>query len=225
MLASKGLLGNDLVEKGISLANLLVELGVVVQVALNLLDGEIDEHTCDLGSLGITDESLDVLVDELTDHLLEVLILRDDSGKELEASHIVAIDNWVRVSKSLSLRSDHDLGGGLSNERSRLNLLGREVLSATRLGRAVTSDHGLLSGTRRSVVVGESVGSLVLEIVVVVAVAAHLSLNKEEDLLNELHGVRTLEDLRVKGTSILLSHVHEVSLVLGVSLLLLADLW
>jgi hypothetical protein len=166
-----------------------------------------------------------VLVDELADHLLEVLILRDDSGKELEASHVVGIDNGVGVSKSLSLRSDHDLSGGLSNERSRLNLLGREVLSATWLGRAVTSDHGLLSGTRRSVVVGESVGSLVLEVIVVVAVATHLSLNEEEDLLDELDGVRALEDLRVKGSSILLSHVHEVSLVLGVGLLLLADLW
>ena len=70
------------------LEDLLLELEEVVEEALDLLDGQVDEHAGDLGSEVLTDELLDVLVDELSDELLEVRVLRkcgcsDTKGESL----------------------------------------------------------------------------------------------------------------------------------------------
>jgi hypothetical protein len=56
----------NLVEQVHRVVDLSVELLEVVEVALDLLDWEINQHACDLGSSGLTHESLDILVDELT---------------------------------------------------------------------------------------------------------------------------------------------------------------
>jgi hypothetical protein len=67
--------------------------------------------------------------------------------------------------------------------------------------------------------------SLVVEISERHAAVTHLLLEKKEDLLDELNGVGLLEKIGINLVGgILLSLVVEVSLVLGLSLLLLADL-
>ncbi len=46
----------------------------------------------------------------------------------------------------------------------------------------------------------------------------HLSVIEHDNLLDEIDCVRTIEDRCVKRCSVLLAHVHEISLVLGLSL-------
>jgi hypothetical protein len=54
--------------------------------------------------------------------------------------------------------------------------------------------------------------------------ASHVSLNESKDLLDELNSVGSLKEVRVHGGSSLPLHIQEVSLVLSISLDLLADL-
>jgi len=90
----------------------------------------------------------------------------------------------------------------------------------------------LISSGSRSIsliispIVGVVLGSVVAEVVVVVRHATvELSLNEEENLLDELNGVRSLEEVRVELVgSELLSLVVEISSILSLGLLLLADL-
>ena len=57
---------------------------------LDVLDGEVDEHTSDLGGLG-SDDLGDVLVENGTDLVLVVGVLGDDSLDDLVAGHQVAL--------------------------------------------------------------------------------------------------------------------------------------
>jgi len=57
------------------LLDLVLQVAKVHHVVLDLVDGELDEHTGDLGCLFISDESLDVLVDAATDLLLHVRVV------------------------------------------------------------------------------------------------------------------------------------------------------
>jgi hypothetical protein len=67
--------------------------------------------------------------------------------------------------------------------------------------------------------------SVAAEVVVVRHATVELSLNEEENLLDQLNGVRSLEEVRVELVgSELLSLVVEISSILSLGLLLLADL-
>lgn len=67
--------------------------------------------------------------------------------------------------------------------------------------------------------------SVVVATVVERHATVELPLNKEQDLLNEIDGVRSLKKVRIKLVGgKLLSLIKEVSLVLGLGLLSLADL-
>jgi hypothetical protein len=71
----------------------------------------------------------------------------------------------------------------------------------------------------------EVLRSVVVATVVERHATVELPLNKEQDLLNEIDGVRSLKKVRVKLVGgKLLSLIVEVSLVLGLGLLPLADL-
>jgi hypothetical protein len=71
----------------------------------------------------------------------------------------------------------------------------------------------------------EVLRSVVIAAVVERHATVELPLNEEEDLLNEIDGVRSLKKVRVKLVGgKLLSLIVEVSLVLGLGLLPLADL-
>ena len=56
----------NLIQQVHRVVDLSVELLEVIEVALDLLEREINQHACDLGSSALTHESLDILVDELT---------------------------------------------------------------------------------------------------------------------------------------------------------------
>lgn len=95
----------------------------------------------------------------------------------------------------------------------------------------------VLSGTVAVVLVAAAVGTAVVVVIVLGSVAvvvvvllerhaaAKLLLEENEDLLDELYGVRLLEEAGIDGVgSELFPLVVEVGLVLGLGLLLLADL-
>lgn len=232
------LLGIDLVEKVHSLLDLVLELEEVSKVAADLLKRKIDEHTSDLWSLLLTNELLDELIDELTDELLEVGVARDDSRNELVALLVVAVDEGIRVSERTFRALDEDLGwSNLSNWHRWLDdilhgLLRWElawclvVLLASTM-RMSTSVLALVTLGSSVLEVSSHVASLhgaSVEVLVGEAVSAHLSLHEREDLLDELDGVGASEKLGVKWAGILFFEVHEISLVLCLSLLLLTDL-
>ena len=89
----------ELLNESNSFTNLVVELGIVVEVALDIIDGEIDEHASDLGGASLSNDSLDVGIDELTNHLLEVGVALEDGGDKGETLLVVGIDLGIRVRK------------------------------------------------------------------------------------------------------------------------------
>jgi len=93
-------------------------------------------------------------------------------------------------------------------------------MRSSRLSTGGTALNSLLSG---SVVLTTSTAGA-SHVVVLLRAAYHISLNESQNLLNQLDGVRSLQEGWVNGGSGLPLHVQEVSLVLGVSLDLLADL-
>jgi len=91
------------------LIDLLLELEEVVEVTLDLVEGQVDEHAGDLGSKVFADELLDVLVDELTHELLQVRVLRHDSREHAKALKVVGVDLRLGMSK---VRGTLDLDSG-----------------------------------------------------------------------------------------------------------------
>jgi hypothetical protein len=59
----------------------------------------------------------------------------------------------------------------------------------------------------------------------VLRAGGHASLEESQDLLDELDGVGSLQEVGINRSGVLSLHVEEVSLVLSVCLHLLADLW
>lgn len=60
----------------------------------NLLDRQLDEHTGDLWGLLGSDEAVDVVVDEMSNLVLEVWILLDDGRKDLGGGNLVLLSDW-----------------------------------------------------------------------------------------------------------------------------------
>ena len=99
----------------------MLKLEEVVEVALDLIERKVDQHTGDLGSKVFADELLDVLIDELTHEVLEVGVLRDDTREHAETLHVVGINLRVRVGQvSGTLNLDSSCcGEGTSGDRNR----------------------------------------------------------------------------------------------------------
>jgi hypothetical protein len=231
-----------LIEKGDCLSNLLVKLGEVVEIALDLIDGQVNEHTSDLGSSLLSNQLLNELIDEFSDETLVVGVLRDHSGEESESSDIVVGNHGIRVGKgslrdtSASWSSDDNLLNRLLSEDRLLNLGERNWLSllVVIVGASVlvVVVSTLVSGSSGATTIVVAVGTVVvieitLRSVVVVEGEAtvHLLLEKNEDLLNELDGVGLLKEVGVDLVGgELFPLVVEVGLVLGLGLLLPADL-
>ena len=89
----------ELLKEGDCLTNLEVEASEVVKVTLDLLDGEVDEHTSDLGSKAFANELFNIWVDEFTDHLLEVGVLSENGWEVTETLLVVSVNLGVRVGK------------------------------------------------------------------------------------------------------------------------------
>ena len=163
--------------------------------------------------------------------MLEVRVVRHNEWDDLETLLVVSADEWVGVAQGLLGVLDHDLTGeilGLGNTSLLVLVVGTDALV---YGLSVTTEVALVVVVELYVVASHvvvhgvaDVATLVVETILVGEPATHLSLDKEEDLLDELNGVWASEDGWVEGSSGLSLKVHEISLILGISLLLFADL-
>ena len=79
-----------LVEELAGLLNASVEQRPVLHNELDILDGQVNEHTSDLGGLG-ADDLLDELVEDCANLVLVVGVLGHDGVEYLPASHQVAL--------------------------------------------------------------------------------------------------------------------------------------
>lgn len=217
----------------------MVELSEIVEVALDLLNWEVDKHTSNLRSPLLTHKLLDVLINEFSNERFVVGVLGYNCGEVAETFLVVAVNQGIRIGKGSLRTTLHTSGDDLLRNSLRdtnglrsnriLDVLGSVVVLA--LVSVVLVSTLISSGSRSisliiSPIVGVVLGSVVAEVVVVVRHATvELSLNEEENLLDELNGVRSLEEVRVELVgSELLSLVVEISSILSLGLLLLADL-
>ena len=88
-MALSGLGSLNLHEEVIGLTNLIKKAVEIVEVALDLVDGEVDKQTCDLSGFLLSDHPVDILVDVLSRHILVVRVLRVNGRPELEATNVV----------------------------------------------------------------------------------------------------------------------------------------
>ena len=93
------LVSRHLLNKTDCLTDLKEESVEVIEVLLDLLEGKICEHFSDFWGIGITDELLNKGVDELTNYLIEILVLGDNRFQHLETLLVVVIQNRVRIRK------------------------------------------------------------------------------------------------------------------------------
>jgi hypothetical protein len=219
----------ELAENVDCLTNLSIELCEIVQVGFDFRKRQINKHTCDLRSTLLTNELLNVFIDELTDETFDVRVLRNNSGKKTESFLVIDVNYRIRVKKRgggtfHTSGVDHNLRGS--------NLLLKLLRDHLRCHRRLSN----LDASRTSVVVVTTWDSLVHSIDVgttsVVGISSlsevriHSrslvevaeSLEIEEDLLDELDGIRSLEDVRIHVWLVDPLAVVEVSLVLGLSL-------
>ena len=177
----------NLVEQVHGITNLSVELTEVVEVALDLFNGEIDQHACDLRSSLVTHELFDILVDELTNDSLVVGVLRDYSGEVAETLLVVGVDQGISVKErclgaALHACGDNLLGNGLNGNNWLLNLV---VLSVVLNGSSVVVLISTLEVLSRSSLL--LVASIVLEStlrsILVVEVAVVLEWHASIELL------------------------------------------
>ena len=67
-------------EESISILYLVEKVVVVVEDSLDLFEREVQDHASDLADELVTHDLLDVLVDEVADHVLHVLVVGSDCG-------------------------------------------------------------------------------------------------------------------------------------------------
>lgn len=228
-----------MVEKGNSLSNLLIKLGEIIEVSLNLFNGQVNKHASDLGSSMGTNKFLNILVDELADETFIVGVFGDNGRKITKASHVVAANNGIGVGKwalrnSLNSRDSNDdlLRSSILLRR---NILIDYFVSWTILSLIVVLVPVVVvrvstlvsSGSRTiTVLIVVHLTTIILRPVVVKKRLAeiHLLLEKKENLLNKLKSVWLLKNASIYLCwSKLLPLIVEISLVLALILLLLAD--
>ena len=89
----------ELVKEVNSITDLLIKLGKVIEVALDLFDGKVDKHSCDLGSSPFSNELLNIFVDELSNNSLVVGVLRNDGWEITDSLLVVSVDDGVNIGK------------------------------------------------------------------------------------------------------------------------------
>jgi hypothetical protein len=201
-VASLGLSGKislsiKLLKKSDSFSNLEVETSIIIEVALDIINGEINQHTSDFRSDGIAHQLFNEWIDKLSSHLFVVGVLDEHSGYKLETLLVIVVDLGIGVCQ---------VGG--------TRRVGNDDLRGLSLS---LNSHGLLSdwvhrGHGRSVHVGLSSlgtwsasGSAALAVVLLLDTwgshgilraihGAHISLDDRQDLLDQLDHVGSLKD-------------------------------
>jgi hypothetical protein len=191
------LLSNHAKEDVVGLEDLLVESLVAVEVALDVVNGQVDKHAGDLGSHVLADQSLYVGIDKLSDELLQVGVVRHDTWEHGEALLVVGVDlrdraAEVRLVGSNNVDSSADLGSRLSNLR---NLAGGGTTLVSLLMRG---SRGVALLARAAVVAALAV--LPLLIVPVAAERGLVALEEHDDLLDQLEGLGLREERGVKSS-------------------------
>ena len=226
----------NLVEQVHCIANLGVELAEVVEVALDLFNGEINQHACDLGSSLVTHELLHILVDELTNETLVVGVLRDYSGEVAETLLVVGVDQGISVGErclgtAFHACGDNLLGNGLNVNNWLLNLIVLSIVLHWPSVVVLISTLEILSRSSLLLVASIVLESALRSVLVIEAIvlerhaAIELLLHQEQNLLNELNGLRLLKNIDIELILCdLLPLIEEISPVLSLSLLLPANL-
>lgn len=161
----------ELLEESDGLTDLEVETTIVVEVALDLINGKVDEHASNLGGKSLTNEFLNIGVDELTNHLLEVGVLREDCGNVAETLLVIGVNLGVGVGEVSGTGGGENLNLGsrllLIHDGNRLGRHGVVGLGSLRWG------SGLTGGTTWDTVVSGLAWSVV---VVLTILGSHLVL-------------------------------------------------
>lgn len=92
-------------EKVIGLANTSLEQIVVLHDELNVVNWKVDKHTSDLGSF-LTDQLINEFIEDCTNLVLVVRVLRNDSWENLVSSNDVLLVNGQLLLLNLLLLLD-----------------------------------------------------------------------------------------------------------------------
>ena len=94
-MALSGLDSLNLNEEVVGLTDLVEKAVEIVEVGLDLVDGEVDKQTCDLSSFLLSDHPVDILVDVLSRHILVVRVLLENGRPEVETPNVVLVGGRV----------------------------------------------------------------------------------------------------------------------------------
>lgn len=193
------LLGNHAHQDVVGLEDLLVELLVVVEVALDFVNGQVDEHTGDLGSNVLADQLLNEGVDELSNKLFEVGVVRDNTREHGETLLVVEVDGRISVSE-VSFVGSHNVDAG-SNVGDWLAHLSLRLVGSRRSATLVSL---LVGSTRvallaRAAVVEAALAAVLALVAVVIVLSLLVALDEHDDLLNQLEGLGLGEERGVEG--------------------------
>jgi len=186
--------------------NLLDKLGVVHEVHLGLFEGEIDEHTSDLGGKRLSSELSNEIEDSVTNVLFEMRVISLDGGNNLVSLGVESSGGGVlslgHLDGSLSTN------GGHGESRHGHLLLTLSSVSSHVLLHVVSSLHVVVHATILSLSVVLAVRSVSLSLEVATSVVVSLStlvvlLSLERVHALSLHGegLEELSDLVVELVS------------------------
>jgi len=186
--------------------NLLDKLGVVHEVHLGLFEGEIDEHTSDLGGKRLSSELSNEIEDSVTNVLFEMRVISLDGGNNLVSLGVESSGGGVlslgHLDGSLSTN------GGHGESRHGHLLLTLSSVSSHVLLHVVSSLHVVVHATILSLSVVLAVRSVSLSLEVTTSVVVSLStlvvlLSLERVHALSLHGegLEELSDLVVELVS------------------------
>jgi len=186
--------------------NLLDKLGVVHEVHLGLFEGEIDEHTSDLGGKRLSSELSNEIEDSVTNVLFEMRVISLDRGNNLVSLGVESSGGGVlslgHLDGSLSTN------GGHGESRHGHLLLTLSSVSSHVLLHVVSSLHVVVHATILSLSVVLAVRSVSLSLEVTTSVVVSLStlvvlLSLERVHALSLHGegLEELSDLVVELVS------------------------
>jgi hypothetical protein len=195
----------------------------ILEIGLDFRKREINEHTSDLGGVFFTSNSLNVVVDELSNLVLIVYVLRNHCRYKLVAVLLILKD----VGRNVGVRLHHlllrrDAQTGLNGRSHLLRNGGHSHVHLLHARSRLGSHNGLRRHGAWSLVVLSLVrASSILSVLVVHVVSSVevASVQVHHDELNNLVDFWSVKQVEAHSSSILLDLLLEISLVLSVFLL------
>ena len=207
-------------------SNLLIQVGEIIEEFLDLTMWKIKQHACDLPGHCVSHEFLNIAVDELSYHFLEVKVLRNYGRDQQEALFVEIIYCWVRVEKMLSIRHFWYYWSWLYSwwililHRIKHRLVILTIVSHnSHWGRRGVSLAPivviLMVLTTIIIEITASLAPIIIIIILVSHLRFHLILHDKEDLLNQLNDVWFLENTQIGWHALCVqpSLIVEISLI------------